>query len=44
MPERLHHPARDGFAPFGALHSNDAANSAHSKSLYLERKGSSSGT
>jgi hypothetical protein len=34
MPERLHHPAGNGFGLFGALNSNDATDSTHSALLY----------
>src|SRR5467141_2135187 len=44
MPERLHHPARNGFGLIGAFKSNDATNSAHPALLYLERQGSSTAT
>jgi hypothetical protein len=29
MPKRLHHPAGNGLCLFGALNSNDAADSTH---------------
>jgi hypothetical protein len=29
MPKRLHHPAGNGLCLFGALNSDDAADSAH---------------
>ena len=41
MPDRLHHPARKGFAYFGAFNSDDTADAAHSALLYRERGRSS---
>jgi hypothetical protein len=44
MPDRLHHPARKGFAYFGAFNSDDTADAAHSSLLYRERSRSSTVT